>query len=107
LSAAPGAPAAPPTPAAAAVAAQDPDAAKAAQEACLKEKIQQAQAAQQKKRGMGKLLGAVGRAASMLGEADLARTMNDLYAANATAADLADAARDLGLTEDEIAECGS
>jgi len=107
LSAAPGAPAAPPTPAAAAVAAQDPDAAKAAQEACLKEKIQQAQAAQQKKRGMGKLLGAVGRAASMLGEADLARTVNDLYAANATAADLADAARDLGLTEDEIAECGS
>ncbi|HSQ69135.1 MAG TPA: hypothetical protein VLM41_03550 [Steroidobacteraceae bacterium] len=100
------APAAPANPATVAVAPQSPEAAKAAQEACLKEKIQQAQAAQQKKRGMGKLLGAVGRAASLLGEADLARTVNDLYSANATAADLADAARDLGLTEDEIAECG-
>lgn len=104
LSAAPAATAAP---AAVAAVPQSPEAAQAAQEACLKEKIQQAQAAQQKKRGMGKLLGAVGRAASMLGETDIARTMNDLYAANATAADLADAARDLGLTEDEIAECGN
>lgn len=104
LSAAPAGPAAP---AAVAVAGQSPDAAKAAQEACLREKIEKAQAAQLKKRGVGKLLGAVGRAASMLGETDIARTMNDLYAANATAADLSDAARDLGLTEDEIAECGN
>ena len=84
-------------------AAADPE---AARQACLQEKIREAQAAQQKKRGVGKLLGAVSRAASMLGEADVARAMGDVYSANATAADLAEAARDLGLTEDEIAECG-
>jgi len=82
--------------------AQDPD---AARQACLQEKVRQAQAAQQKKRGVGKLLGAVSRAASMLGEADVARAAGDVYSANATASDLAEAARDLGLSEDEIAEC--
>ncbi len=82
--------------------AQDSD---AARQACLQEKVRQAQAAQQKKRGVGKLLGAVSRAASMLGEADVVRAAGDVYSANATASDLAEAARDLGLSEDEIAEC--
>jgi len=34
-----------------------------------------------------------------------AEALNDACTANATAEDLASAARDLGLTEDEIAEC--
>jgi len=57
--------------------------------------------------GMGKLLDAVGRTASMPGNAGVARTVGDVYSANATASDLAAAARDLGLTDNEIAECGN
>ncbi len=84
---------------------QETDALKAAQQACLQEKVQQAQAAQKKQRGMGRMLSAVGRAASMLGNADVAKAVGDVYSANATAGDLAAAARDLGLSDDEIAAC--
>jgi len=52
--------------------------------------------------------------AEMLGEAHASEVEGQMQQAGlppgllqATAADLADAARDLGLTEDEIAECGS
>ncbi len=52
--------------------------------------------------------------AEMLGEAHASEVERQMQQAGlppgllqATAADLADAARDLGLTEDEIAECGS
>jgi len=62
------------------------------------------QAARQKRRGMGKLLGAVSRATSMFGSPEIAKTMNDAMAANATASDLADAARDLGISDGEIDE---
>lgn len=74
-------------------------------EACLQEKIAAAQAAQKKKRGFGKLLSAASRVASRLGNQDVARATGDVYTAGATAEDLAGAARDLGLSEDEIAEC--
>lgn len=76
-----------------------------AQQSCLEEKIRQQQEAQKKKSGFGKLLGAVGRVADRLGASEVSQALNDAYSANATAEDLASAARDLGLTEDEIAEC--
>lgn len=81
------------------------DALEQAQQACLKEKMEKAQAAQKKKRGFGSLLNAASRAAGLLGNQDVAKTAGDVHGASATAGDLASAARDLGLTEDEIAEC--
>lgn len=83
----------------------DPEALRAAQQACLQEKMAAAQAAQKKKRGFGSLMRAVGRTAGSFGNQDISRTMGDVYNANATAEDLASAAKDLGLTEDEVASC--
>jgi peptidoglycan hydrolase-like protein with peptidoglycan-binding domain len=91
--------------AATAAPAQDPAALRAAQQACLQEKMQQAEAANKKKRGVGRLLSAVSRSASRSGNYDLARTTGDIYSANATADDLSAAAKDLGLTDDDIAAC--
>ena len=84
---------------------QDPAALQAAQQACLQQKMAEAQAAQKKKRGFGRLMRAVTRTAWQSGNYDMARTVNDIYSANATADDLAAAAKDLGLTEDEVAAC--
>ncbi|MGB5410100.1 MAG: peptidoglycan-binding domain-containing protein [Woeseiaceae bacterium] len=92
-------------PAAPAQPAADPAALQAAQQACLQEKMAAAQDAQKKKRGFGKLLSAVTRTATNSGNYDLAQKTSDVYSASATADDLASAARDLGLTEDEIASC--
>jgi peptidoglycan hydrolase-like protein with peptidoglycan-binding domain len=83
----------------------DPAALQAAQQACLQQKVAEAQAAQQKKRGFGRLLSAVTREAARAGNYDLARTTSDIYSASATADDLSAAAKDLGLTEDDIAAC--
>jgi hypothetical protein len=85
--------------------AQDPAALRQAQQACLQQKMAEAQAAQKKKRGLGRLVRAVTRTASRAGNHDVARTAGDVYAANATADDLSAAARDLGLTDDEVAAC--
>lgn len=82
-----------------------PASAEAARQACLQEKIAAAQEAQKKKRGFGKLLSAAARTASRFGNQDVGQIASDVHAAGATADDLAGAARDLGLTEDEIAEC--
>jgi hypothetical protein len=90
---------------AAAPAARDPAELQAAQQACLQEKMAAAQAASKKKSGFGHLLSAVTRTASHTGNYDVARTAGDVYNANATAQDLSAAAKDLGLTEDEVAEC--
>lgn len=92
----------------AASAAPTPEAAsEQARQACLKQKMEQAQAAQKKKRGFGSLLNAASRAAGLLGNQSVSKTAGDVYTASATADDLASAARDLGITEDEIAECGA
>jgi hypothetical protein len=77
----------------------------AAQQACLQKKIAKAQKAQKKKRGLGSLMSAVSRTAGRLGKNDVSQTMGDVYSANATADDLASAARDLGLTEGDVAAC--
>lgn len=91
--------------AAAAAPPPDPAALRAAQQACLEEKMAAAQAANKKKRGVGRLLSAVSRTASQTGNYDMARTAGDVYTANATADDLSAAAKDLGLTDDDIAAC--
>jgi hypothetical protein len=93
------------SPAGSATAAPDAEALRLAQQACLQEKIAEAQAAQKKKRGLGRLMNAVARTAMRAGNHDLARTVGDVYDVNATADDLAAAAKDLGLTEDEVAAC--
>jgi hypothetical protein len=50
-------------------------------------------------------MSAVGRVAGRLGGADISQTIGDAYSANATAEDLAAAAKDLGLTESDLEEC--
>lgn len=76
-----------------------------AQEACLKEKIAEAEAKRKKRRGFGSLMSAVTRTAGQLGNREVSTAANDVYQANATAADLSQAAEDLGVTESDIEEC--
>jgi hypothetical protein len=68
-----------------------------------------AQASQKKKRGFGSLIRAVSRTAAQFGGGSTAQkigqTSADVYAANATAADLQSAAKDLGLTESDLEDC--
>jgi hypothetical protein len=85
--------------------ARDPAALQAAQQACLEQKMQQAKASQKKKSAFGSLMSAVSRTATQLGVNNVGKVTSDVYSANATAADLASAAKDLGLTEDDIAAC--
>jgi hypothetical protein len=85
--------------------AQDPAALKTAQQACLQQKIDEAQKAQKKKRGLGRLVSAISRTAARAGNSEIARAASNVFAATATAEDLAGAARDLGITEDEVAAC--
>lgn len=77
----------------------------AARQQCLQQKIEQAQAKQQKKRGFGKMLGAVSRTAGQLGNTALGRAVQDISSATTTVEDLSEAARDLGLTQSDIDEC--
>ncbi len=83
----------------------DPAALQAAQNVCLQEKMAAAQESQKKKRGFGRLLNAAVRTATRQGNSDMVRTASDIYNANATAEDLAAAAKDLGLTESDIEAC--
>lgn len=91
------------------VPARDPASLQAAQQACLQEKIEAAQASNKKKRGFGRLMSAVGRTATRLGgdtlSRDIAQASRDLYDANATADDLSSAAKDLGISESDIEAC--
>ncbi len=84
---------------------RSPEELQAAQQACLEEKMAAAQAAQKKKRGFGSLMRGVGRLAGQFGDYDMAQTTNDVYQAGASAGDFAQAAKDLGLTEDDVAAC--
>ncbi|MGD8415710.1 MAG: hypothetical protein PVH91_01490 [Pseudomonadales bacterium] len=105
-SAVPGA--APATPAPAATAPAPTGQALAdAQRTCLEEKMKAAQEAQQTKRGFGRLMSAVSRTAGRFGSPEIGRIAGDVYSANATADDLAAAAKDLGLTQDDIDACRS
>lgn len=100
-------PASTPASAAASTAAStaDPAALQAAQQSCLQERIAVAQESQKKKRGFGRLLSAVSRTAMQFGNYDVARTASQVYSTSATADDLSAAAKDLGLTEDDVQAC--
>lgn len=113
---APTAAAAAPAPAAApaaASAAQTPDQQQASlqarQQACLQEKYAAAQERQKTKRGLMRMLNAVSRTSNQLGGSEVARTIgaasSTAYGVNATANDLEQAGKDLGLTPDEMEEC--
>lgn len=79
------------------------------QQACLQEKYAAAQERNKKKRGMMRLLSAVSRSSSQFGSGDAASTIgqvsSNVYSATATADDLEQAGKDLGLTPDEMEEC--
>lgn len=81
----------------------------ARQQACLQEKYAAAQEANKKKRGFGRLLNAAARVSGRFGGGEIAsqisRTAYDVYSVNATAADISAAARDLGISEDEVEQC--
>lgn len=88
----------------------DPAALQAARQACLQQKVAEAQASQKKKKGFGSLMKAVANTAVRFGNnSDLARqaaeTSRDVYDVNATAQDWERAAEDLGLTTDDIEAC--
>lgn len=101
--------AAAPPPAAAAPEQQNSGDLQARQQACLEEKYAAAQESQKKKRGMMRLLSAVSRTSNQFGGGELAgtisRSANEAYNVNATADDLEQAGKDLGLTPDEMEEC--
>lgn len=88
---------------------QNPTALQAAQQACIQQKIKAREESQKKKRGFGRLMSAVSRTSSQFGggglAGDISRTTRDIYSVNATAEDLEAAAKDLGLSEDELEEC--
>jgi hypothetical protein len=90
-------------------AAPDPATLQAAQQACLQQKMAEAQARQEKKRGFGKLMSAVSRTATQFGNhsavQSVAEVSADVYATDATARDLKDAAKDLGLKKSDVEEC--
>lgn len=87
----------------------NPQALQAAQQACLREKVEAAQASKKKKRGFGSLMKAVANTATRFGGNDLARqlseTQRDVYDVNATASDWDRAAKDLGITTEDIEAC--
>ena len=89
--------------------APDPIQLQAAQQACLQERMSEAQESQQRKRGFRRLASAVSRTASRFGGDDISRqvakTAADVYTATAVAGDLQSAAQDLGLTETDIEQC--
>lgn len=94
-----------------AVAAQprDPAELQAAQQACLQQKVAEAQQSKKKKKGFGSLMKAVTNTAVRFGGNDFARqvaeTSRDVYDVNATASDWERAAEDMGLTKDDIKAC--
>ena len=81
----------------------------ARRQACLQDKMAAAEEANRKKSGFKSLLSAVSRASNQFGGGSLAgeisRVSLEVYDATATAEEMSTAARDLGLTEDEMEAC--
>lgn len=77
----------------------------AEQQRCLEQRAAAAQEAEQKKRGIGRLFGAVERVAARARNFRVLQAIDDAATADATAADIAAAAEDLGLTETDIEAC--
>jgi len=83
----------------------DPVAREAARQACLKDAIAAAERTQRTRRGIGRLANAASRIASQAGNQDVSRALGTANTAVATADDLIGAAKDLGITDDQIAAC--
>lgn len=88
----------------------DPAALQAAQQACLREKVEKAQSSRKKKRGFRSLMKAVANTAARFGgNSDLAgqvqETSYEIYKVDATAEDWERAAEDLGLSQSDLEEC--
>jgi peptidoglycan hydrolase-like protein with peptidoglycan-binding domain len=84
--------------------------AQTAQQACLQQKIAEAQEAQQsaqKRRGFGSLMRAVSRLGGDEIAGSIASATADIAEASATVNDLESAARDLGLTQEDLDTCQS
>lgn len=81
----------------------------ARQQACLEEAAKQAaeqREAQEKRRSIGRLVGAMSRTAARLGVgSDAYKVSREVYNANATANDVAIMAEELGITEDDVERC--
>ncbi len=78
-----------------------------AQEACLKQRMAAAEAAQKRKRGLGRLVSVVSKTAGRAGVQEVGEAASEAQDADATAQDLKAAARELGVTQDDIAACES
>lgn len=87
------------------LAAEAPATNRSAQQACLEQQAQKRQDAQKKKQGLGRLVSAVARNAGRFGGEAVTRVIGEAQTTRATADDLAAAARDLGLSEDDVAAC--
>ncbi|MEZ5566580.1 MAG: hypothetical protein R3F24_14215 [Gammaproteobacteria bacterium] len=78
----------------------------AARQACLDQKVQ---SAQQSKKGIGKLFGAARNLAkdvtSSISGSDSSQVVSDVYSPDATDADVAAAARSLGISPEDIEAC--
>lgn len=78
----------------------------AAQQACLQQKIAAAQQAQpKKKKGLGGAFSSLAKAVGKYGGDDVAKASAEILEAGATVNDLAEAARELGISESDIADC--
>lgn len=88
--------------------ADEDDEKAAARKACLAKASEQAREAQEKaekKRGLGRLMGAVTRTARRFGLDDIAQITRDVNDANATAEDMSVIADELGISESQVKEC--
>ena len=107
--AAPVAAAAPESALPAAAPAADPATLRAAQQECLQQRANEAQASQQRKRGFARLARAVSRTASRFGNDDVSNDIASfsagVYEADAIAGDFKGAAEDLGLSESDVEAC--
>jgi peptidoglycan hydrolase-like protein with peptidoglycan-binding domain len=84
--------------------AADSEALKAAQQACLEQKVAEAQETKKKKRGFGRLLGAVSRTVIRSG-GNISGVVADAMVANQGVEDIGIIAEELGISEDDVAEC--
>ena len=75
----------------------------------MQEKAEKAQARKKKKRGLTSLVRAVSRTAGRFGDANLSQRISevtyDIYDVSATASDLEQAAKDLGVSTEDVEAC--
>lgn len=83
----------------------DTAAVQAAQQACLEQKIEAARESRPRRRGLGGLLGGVGQAVSQIGNLDIGGLGGGLFGSGASDEDIEERARELGLSDEDIAEC--